>query len=139
MLKWLLVLPLIAFFDPFLLYWMWPHLSLGVKIGALIGYPLFASFVSQSRPIQEGDMFTRPLRIGVRIAAWYPGPISKFLSIFLLVPSIERALARVAIQRLQQHILRGVNIPQQPPSSPVKSAPLPGDEKLKRARGRVIE
>lgn len=142
MFKWLLVLPLIAFVDPFLLYWMWPHLNLWVQVGALIVYPLLASLYSRSRPTQEGDIFTRPIRIGARIAAWYPGPISKLLSLLLISAPFERALTRWLTQRFQQHILRGINTgtPRNAPGAPpFTAAPEPGDEKLKRARGRVVE
>ena len=33
MFKWLFALPLIAFLDPLLLYWIWPHLSIWMQVG----------------------------------------------------------------------------------------------------------
>lgn len=142
MFKLLFVLPLIALADPFLLYWMWPSLSFGVQIGMLIVFPLAVTFYTRSRPIADGELFTRPIRFATRVAAWYPGPMSKILALLMVIPSVERLVIRLATERFQQHILRGINtgVPTaQPAPKPFSKASLPNDDKLKRARGRVIE
>lgn len=145
MFKWLFALPLIAFLDPLLLYWIWPHLSTWMQVGGLIVYPLAATLYTRSKTLQEGDVLTRSVRLGARVAAWYPGPISKFLALFLMTPPLERAVVRWGAQLIQKHVLRGMNnanvasgvSPSGAPSP--DTGPLPGDENLKRARGRVIE
>lgn len=145
MFKWLFALPLIAFLDPLLLYWIWPHLSFWVQLGGLIVYPLAATLYTRCKTLQEGDVLTRSVRLGTRVAAWYPGPISKVLALFLITPPLERAVVRWAAQLIQKHVLRGMNnansVPGANPSGAPSpdNGPLPGDEKLKRARGRVIE
>jgi len=144
MFKWLLLVPLIAFVDPFLLYWLWPHLHLWVQVVALIIYPLCASVFLRSRGVPEGDIITRPVRTIARIAAWYPGPISKFVSMFLITPRLERSIVAWATQTFQKHILRGIGsaIPGASgvmPTPPFQNTALPSDDNLKQARGRVVD
>ncbi len=145
MFKLLFVLPVIAFVDPFLLYWMWPHLNFSVQLAALIIFPLVVTILLRSKPISEGELFVRPIRFGTRVAAWYPGPISKVLSLLLIVPAIERGVIRWATDQFQQHILRGIAPASNgTPGAKTKAdsfsaAPRPGDDNLKRARGRVVE
>ncbi len=141
MFKWLFALPLIAFLDPLLLYWIWPHLSAWMQFGGLIVYPLAATLYTRSKTLQEGDVLTRSVRLCARVAAWYPGPISKLLSLFLMMPPIERAVVRWVTRLLQQHVLRGINSANAGTAAvgPPGSGPIAGDDSLKRARGRVIE
>ena len=141
MFKWLFALPLIAFLDPLLLYWIWPHLSAWMQFGGLIVFPLAATLYTRSKTLQEGDVLTRSVRLCARITAWYPGPISKLLALFLMTPPIERAMVRWVTRLLQQHVLRGINSANAGTAAvgPPGSGSIAGDDNLKRARGRVIE
>ncbi|MEI6232346.1 MAG: hypothetical protein WCT04_04805 [Planctomycetota bacterium] len=134
MFKWLLVFPLVAFFDPFLLYWMWPRLNQPAQISLLIVYPILVTLLLKRRPIPEGDIVTKYVRVGVRVLAWYPGPISKIASFFLVINPIERSIAMWLNQRVQQYILRGIN-----PSPAHTAKSSPADANLKPTRGRVID
>jgi hypothetical protein len=147
MFKWLFFLPVIVFVDPFLLYWVWPYLSTWVQAGGLLVYPLAATVYLRNRRIDDGDIATRVLRTGLRFLVWYPGPISKFLTLIFLLPPVERALAGAATRHLQQHLLRGVGQPgaggRVPPGATGVPFTVPDGtqdaEKLKRAKGRVVE
>ena len=154
MFKLLFIIPIIAFIDPFILYWMWPKLNFWVEFGGLIVLPLIISIITTARSTQPGDFFTRPIRIATKIAAWYPGPICKIIAILLVIPAIERALIRFGANLFQQHILRGINtggmsgipgmpsmpgMPGNPKSSPFRSPKKPGDDNLKPTRGRIVD
>src|SRR5579862_3070061 len=135
MFKLLYAIAFVAFIDPLLLYWLWPHLNFWVELGGLLLYPLLADILTRFKKPQN-DVATGPIRLGTRIAAWYLGPISKLLSLFLLIPPIERALARSITRSVQAYFMRGMSgrmpgMPDVPPAAP-ESRDASG---LKQTRG----
>src|SRR4051812_18245557 len=104
MFKLLFIIPLIALVDPFLLfYWAFPHLNVWSQVGILFVYPLLATLIVRAKKIDEGDLATSVLRKVTRCFIWYPGPISKFISLLILVlmPAYEKKFAGYLTGRLQ--------------------------------------
>jgi hypothetical protein len=137
--KWLLILPVVAFIDPFLFYWMmWPHMNTWSLWGFLLGYPLLATLYSRSRPAPEGDVLLRFLRWLRHVATWYVGPIFKLASFLLLIPPIETAVSRFATRRLQSQILRGMGgMSARGMGNIARPNEAPGN--LKETKGRMVE
>lgn len=137
--KWLFFLPLIALLDPLILIWIWPRLSPAMLIGGLLVFPLIVTFVAR-RKISDADRMFMWVRNAARIAAWYPGPISKIVSIVLLLPPVERAILNRAVSMMLPPQHRDLFNAAMKQNSGKPPPPAERDEHgMKRAKGRVIE
>lgn len=141
MLKLLFLLPIVALLDPLLLYFLWPHLSVWSQIFGLMIYPLLFTFFVQ-RNNADGDVLIKSMRFLARLAAWYPGPISKLLAFVVALPPVENAIRRRVFKAVASNFVPGASqiSPEDMERMARGETAVRRDEHgLKEARGRVVE
>jgi UPF0716 family protein affecting phage T7 exclusion len=135
MLKWLWLLPLLAFGDPWLLYYSWSALGFYGQVAVLLVYPLIGTFIVRSRTTDPGDSAALAMgivRIAARILMWYPGLICKTLALPFLIPAFERRFSIFIVRQIHARFFGDLNV-----NLDADGRLQPGD--LKPARGRVVK
>jgi UPF0716 family protein affecting phage T7 exclusion len=135
MLKWLFLLPLLAFGDPWLLYYFWSALGFYGQLVVLLIYPLVGTIVVRTRRTKQDEQSVLTVglvRVAARILLWYPGLICKLLALPLLIPAVERGFAIFVMRQIHARFFGDMNI-----GIDANGRVQPGG--LKQARGRVVK